>query len=109
MLAEPVWLTIVNGLGMIAGIGGCILLLMRQSSPRPCWRARPAVHTHLYRQFHRRLFRRAGDGLCCHYDAGGGDFGWTVLAGTMGGADGVSVVTRDKPDHADAPQGRLRI
>jgi hypothetical protein len=35
MLAEPLWLTITNGLAMIAGIGGCILLLMRRSLAAP--------------------------------------------------------------------------
>ncbi len=35
MLAEPLWLTIVNGLAMIAGIGGCILLLVRKSLAAP--------------------------------------------------------------------------
>jgi hypothetical protein len=35
MLAEPLWLTIVNGLAMIAGIGGCILLLMRKTLAAP--------------------------------------------------------------------------
>ena len=35
MLAEPLWLTIVNGLAMVAGIGGCILLLMRKSLAAP--------------------------------------------------------------------------
>jgi hypothetical protein len=35
MLAEPLWLTILQGLAMIAGIGGCILLLMRRSLASP--------------------------------------------------------------------------